>query len=58
VEAEERQSSLRSSYDRLKNEFGKLHEVAATLQREKSEVEKSHEAEVTAVRKNFQRYRV
>lgn len=49
---------MRSGYDRLKNEFDELHEVAVALQREKAEVVKSHEAEVVAIHMNFERYRI
>jgi hypothetical protein len=58
MEEEECPRSLRSGYDQLKNEFDELQGVAATLQREKAELEKSCEAEVLTASGNFQRYQV
>jgi hypothetical protein len=58
VEVEERQSSLRSSYERLGNESEGLHSAAETLKQKKSKAEQTHEAEVVVLRTRFQDYRV
>jgi hypothetical protein len=56
VEVEECQGSLRSGYEKLKNEYESLCNVAEALKWEKGEAKKTREAEVATIHTMFQDY--